>query len=187
MWTSNLIARAAFIVLIATSSLAFAQQQPPPSAGKTCEAFVKDFYDWYLRTDRAHSIWPYDLVMKAKPPVLGAELLSGLRAVDAEAAKEQDPGLDFEPILNTQDPGDTGDPPYLVRDVKEDGKVCHADVYNQWNGKTEKIVIPELRAENGRWIFTNFRYPNLPNQQGADLLSMIKRYLKPSKEAPKHP
>ena len=182
----NSILCLSLIVLISTStSVVFAQQQPPDSTGKTCEAFVKDFYGWYLRTDRAaypHGVWPYDLTMRAKPRLLSSELLSGLRAVDAQAHKNQDPGLDFEPILNTQDAGDPGDPPYVVRDVKVEGKVCRADVYSQWNGKVEKIVIPELRAENGRWVFTNFQYPNDPYPQTNNLVSQIKTYLKTSKQ-----
>lgn len=161
---------------------------------------MKEFYAWYLKTDRAvvppHGVWAYELTMKANPPLLSKELLSGLTAVDAEAAKAQDAGLDFEPILNTQDGGDPGDPPYLVRDVKVEGSVCRADVYSQYGGKIEKIVIPELRAENGRWVFTNFRYPNFPSDRNSNLVTMIGSYLKMSSaparprdagEAPKKP
>jgi len=183
---SSILCRSLIVLVSTSSGLVFAQQQPPDSVGKTCEAFVKDFYDWYLRTDRAvvppHGVWPYEIIMKAKPPLLSSELLSGLRAVDAEAHKNQDPGLDFEPILNTQDAGDPGDPPYFVRDVKQEGNKCRANVYSQYNGKTEKIVIPELRADNGRWIFTNFRYPNDPYPQTNDLVSQIKTYLKTAKQ-----
>lgn len=195
----TIFARCLLILLIAAAP-AFAQQKPPDSAGKTCEAFVKEFYSWYLRTDRAvvppHGVWPYELTMKAKPPALSADLLSGLRAVDAEAQKNQDPGLDFDPVLNTQDCGDPGDPPYLVQNVKVTGSICRADVYNQYGGKTEKIVIPELRAQNGGWVFTNFRYPNFTSDPNSNLVTMIKSYLKMSaapapppdaREGPKKP
>lgn len=179
--------RCFLILLIVTAPLAFAQQQPPQSAGKTCEAFVKEFYAWYLNADRTagpHGVWPYELTLKANPPLLSKELIYGLNAVDAEAAKAQDPGLDFEPILNTQDGGGPGDPPYLVRDVKVTEGVCRADVYSQYGGKAEKIVIPELRAENGRWIFTNFHYPDDRYPQTNNLINLIKSYLKMSKQQP---
>ena len=163
-----------------------AQQRPPDSSGRTCETFVKEFYAWYLPIAQAEMksrVDPLNLAQKARPAILSRELIQGLEAVDAEARKAQDPGLDFDPVLNSQDPGGPGDPPYQVRDVKVNGSTCKADVYYQArDGKTEKIVIPELRSGNGRWIFTNFHYPNTQFPESADLISMIKSYLKMSKQ-----
>ena len=176
----GIILQAAAILLLATSSPA--QTKAPDSNGKTCETFLKDFYAWYLPIAQAEierHVEPLDLTMKANPPVLSRELASGLEAVDAEVKKTGDAGLDFDPILNSQDPGGPGGPPYIVRDVKVEGKTCRANVYYQSiKGQTEKIVIPELEARNNRWIFTNFHYPNFPRDPNSNLLTIIKNYLK---------
>lgn len=102
----------AFIFL--TTHLAAAQQNPPDSTGKTCEAFAKEFYTWYLSAARAgvpHGVWPPELTLKAKPPVLSEELVRGINDVEAEAKRTQDAGLDFDPVLNSQDSGGPGNLP----------------------------------------------------------------------------
>jgi len=179
----GIILQAVSILLFATSSPA--QTKVPDSTGKTCEQFLKDFYAWYLPIAQAEierHVQPLDLTVRANPAVLSREIISGIEAVDAEAKKSGDAGLDFDPVLNSQDPGGPGDPPYIVRDVKVEGKICRADVYYQsTDGKTEKIVIPELQAQNNRWIFTNFHYPNFPKDPNSNLVTIIKNYLRDSK------
>lgn len=103
-------------LIFLSTPITIAQQKPPDSAGKTCEVFVKEFYAWYLNADRTatpHGVRPFELTLKASPPLLSKELLSGLNAVVAEAKRTQDAGLDVDPVLNTQDSGGPGDPPYL--------------------------------------------------------------------------
>jgi len=175
-------------VLLSTNpQIAAAQQKPPASAGKSCEAFVKEFYGWYLPIAQAEierHVDPLDLAVKANPPVLSRELIHGLEAVRAEETKTGDAGLDFDPVLNSQDPGDPGDPPYLIRDARVEGDICRADVYYQSrNGKSERIVVPELRTEHDHWIFTNFRYPNSSYPESGNLVSLIKNYLRLSTKA----
>jgi hypothetical protein len=183
MKKASRILRGVVILLVASSIRVTAQEKPPQSTGKTCETFLKEFYGWYLtksRTTPPHGVWPLEITLKSNPPILSAGLTRGINAVDAEANKSQDAGLDFDPVLNTQDSGGPADPPYLIRDVKVNAGVCRADVYYQsTDGKTEKIVVPELHAQNDRWIFTNFHYPNFPSDPNSNLVSIIKNYLKP--------
>jgi hypothetical protein len=177
-----LVLQSAVILLVAISSPVVAQTEPPESSGKTCEIFLKEFYGWYLTNDRStppHGAWALEITLKVHPLLLSDELTRGINAVEAEAKKSHDVGLDFDPILNTQDPGDPGDPPYLVRDVNVKAGACRADVYYQsTDGKVEKIVIPELHVQNDRWVFTNFYYPNFPQDPNSNLRSIIENYLK---------
>ncbi|MGB0066231.1 MAG: hypothetical protein WBP85_17450, partial [Terracidiphilus sp.] len=124
------------------------------SAELSCHRFVQDFYDWYV---------PIGIADKER---LMAELLPRkssfdqrlwqMLAADDEAQSHSDEivGLDFDPILNSQDPS----PKFIVKSVSvKDGR-CNAFVVGINEGVEEEHVIPELALFNGHWIFMNFRY-----------------------------
>jgi hypothetical protein len=115
-----------------------------------------------------------DLALKQRRFAFSPRLVRGVEAVEEDARRHQEAGLDFDWILNSQDPGDPGEPGYLVRNSVMSGNVCRADVSRQRpDGKGERIV-PELSFENGQWRFMNFHYPDSPDPQSENLLSIIK-------------
>jgi len=80
-------------------------------------------------------------------------------------------GLDFDPILNTQDPS----PKYLVNRVSMRGGHCNPVVVAVSHGVQGEDVMPELIRSNGRWIFVNFHYRSEDNGkvEDTDLLQML--------------
>jgi hypothetical protein len=150
---------------------------------------VKEFYAWYLpkvRTTDPRAELPLDRRLNDRHSAFNQTLIRWVSAVESEARRTHEAGLDFDPILNAQDPGDPGDPGYFVNNSSVADNVCRVDVYRSVSGgKIEKEVIPELNFEHGRWVFVNFHYPNIPFPQSDDLLSLIRAYLKPAQDGPK--
>ena len=100
----------AMLLAITMSSLAAQEKRVEPTK-QTCKAFVQEFYAWYLPKARDFArADPLDLALKERRSAFSAQIVKGLKEVDAEAARAQDPGLDFDPILNTQESGNPGDP-----------------------------------------------------------------------------
>ena len=154
---------------------------------QSCVAFVREFYAWYVPKARAENLDSMDAALKERRNAFSERLLKGLQDVDADAKRNQEAGLDFDWILNSQDPGDAGDPGYLVGNGRLNGNACRVDVSRQRpDGKGERIV-PELTFERGRWTFVNFHYPGSPYPQSENLLSMIKEYLTSVRQSPKKP
>jgi hypothetical protein len=152
----------------------------------SCHRFAQGFYDWYVSQvfkvgDREA---PWHVALKYEGDSFSRELARSLRASDAEAKAEGDPVLDFEPILNTQDPAEH----YVVRTVRVSHNQCLADVYGVWtrpvpnNGQTLNVVA-ELVSKKGRWVFVNFHYPGDGNYPSVDLLKILGAHYKdPQKE-----
>lgn len=104
--------------------------------------------------------------------------MRGLAQVEAKEKADKDAGLDFDPILNSQDPGNPGDS-YVVGKVAHKGEAYTVELYGVFSKKkTEKpLVMPELKLEHDRWIFINFHYPNGTSKQNDNLLTLIQNYL----------
>ncbi len=182
---SKKIAIWSFALFLSASYLLWAQEKSPQSSKESCRNFVQGFYDWYLPKVRVLSGDPLQDALKYKHSVFSRELLRGLAETKAREIADKDAGLDFDPILNTQDAGDPGDPPYSVRNVARKGDKYWADVYLS-DKKTEKPwVVAELMVDHGHWVFTNFHYPDSPYPQSENLLSLIRNYLAPRPGAPK--
>lgn len=107
---------------VAFSSVAFAlalpclvraQEKSAVENEASCRKFVQEFYDWYASKDRAPKVRPLDLVLKEKHAAFNAVLVKGLQDVLAEATANNDARLDFDPILNIQDPAY----PYVKRSL----------------------------------------------------------------------
>lgn len=147
----------------------------------SCHRFTQNFYDWYVpyvfkMGDREA---PWHLALKYRGDSFSRELARSLKASDAEAKAEGDPVLDFEPLLNTQDPAER----YVVRTVRISNNRCLADVNGVWsrpvpsNGDAPNVVA-ELVFEKGRWVFVNFHYPGSGNLPDIDLLKILGTYYK---------
>lgn len=141
-----------------------------PRAGQ-CEMasarkFVQAFYDWYApMAVKAPSL---DAVLKKKPSVLAPALAHALKEYLADETKSSGElvGLDFDPFLNSQDPVAR----YHVVSVKKEGKGYRVRVQSApMPGSTDTTsVVAEVARRNGKWCFTNFRYP-----EGSDLLKEL--------------
>jgi hypothetical protein len=94
-------------------------------------------------------------------------------------------GIDFDPILNSQDPCKR----YEVGKITRKGDNYWVEVYGVCSGKkSEKPdVIPELARIGGKWLFVNFHYENLMEEypQSGDLLAKLKILREERQKPPK--
>jgi hypothetical protein len=93
---------------------------------------------------------------------------------DAQAAAKSPGeivGLDFDPVLNSQDFAEK----YVPGKVTRNGRRFLVEVFSVSAGKRSEIpaVTPELRHEGGRWVFTNFVYK--VDGKTDDLLSLLRQ------------
>jgi len=150
----------------------------------SCRKFVQAFYDWYVPKAQDVHGDPLDLTLRRKPAPFSAELVRGLDRVEAESKADNDAGLDFDPVLNTQDPGDPGDSYVIVKATYRDG-ACSVELHSKFRNTSDvAIVVPELRFEQGRWVFVNFHYPDSTDKRSENLRNLIKNYLAPSPTSP---
>lgn len=73
---------------------------------------------------------------------------------EAQSKSNEIVGLDFDPILNTQDPSSK----FIVRSTSVKSGRCKAAVIGVNQGVEDEHVMPELVYSNGRWVFVNFYY-----------------------------
>jgi hypothetical protein len=169
--------------LIVVSVLAIACQQSVraqriTTAGtkniKSVRRFVQDFYDWYApkaATDTPGGAW--EMAIKAKSSAFEPKLLQALRedvATQAKAAGEL-VGLDFDPLLDSQDPEGR----YVVGNASRRGRIYLVSIYSVPKGKTppKAAVVAELEVQNGRWRYINFLYSG--NQNLLSILKALKK------------
>lgn len=155
-------------------------QKPPQHLEISCLHFTQDFYSRYVKSvfEKPHS-------KSAEDPLLAAlnyeghpfshELEQGLRKVKAEEKSSHEAILDFDPILNSQDPADH----YVVRKITEKNGHYWAEVYGIWSRPPSGLgtgpqVVAELVFEKGRWMFVNFHYPDSTDPRNESLLSMLR-------------
>jgi hypothetical protein len=108
---------------------------------------------------------------------LSPKLLHYLKMEEDVQKKEEDPGLDFDPYLNTQDPS----PKFLVNSVYVSGNRCDALVHGYDRGQQHEEIMPELSRTNGGWVIENFHYrfdmhDGKPPQDD-NLIHMLREYL----------
>jgi len=138
-------------------------------ATQSVRQFVEAFYDWYVPKALSSSPGPpWGAALQARPSSFSTELAYLLRKAIREQAQTKGAisGLDFDPFLSTQDPDDH----YNVGNVVKKGESYWVSIYG---GSAERSQSPALVAEvkraDGRWQFTNFRYPS-----GKDLVSLLR-------------
>jgi hypothetical protein len=117
-------------------------------------AFVQEFYDWYTPI-AASEKYRLTVSLSAKRLSFAPELWKMLVADDtAQSKADEIVGLDFDPILNTQDPSSR----FIVKGAKVENGRCNADVVGINQGAEDEHVMPELVLTNGHWVFVNFHY-----------------------------
>ena len=148
-----------------------AQVKSGQEVTESLRGFVQDFYDWYVPKALSDNVGPaWNLALQTKSSAFSLQLVQSLREDSAAQtkAKKQIVGLDFDPFLNSQDPGEH----YEVGKIRQQGESYWVDIHSVWSGKKEKnpSVVAELIPKNGSWIFVNFHY-----QEGGDLLAILKK------------
>jgi hypothetical protein len=156
-----------------------AQAKDAQKTPASLRGFVQGFYDWYVPKalgDNAGPAW--DLVLRSRSSDLSPQLVQALREdLTAQAkAKGEIVGLDFDPFLNSQDPGER----YEVGTITPKDGGYRVEIHGVWSGKKhEKTdVVAVVVQKNGRWLFVNFDYP-----EGRDLLAVLKS-LRESRQKP---
>jgi hypothetical protein len=165
-------------LLLSTSCLQ--AQKETQGDEKSCLHFAQAFYNWYVmevfKDFKANvGIAPWHAALKYRGDPFSSELSRALIQSDAEAKAEGDPVLDFDPILNSQDPAER----YVVRTVtRKDGHYL-VEVYGVWSrpvpdqGQGPQVVA-EMTFKDGHWQFVNFHYPNYTNPNNENLLSILR-------------
>jgi hypothetical protein len=137
----------------------------------SCRKFVGEFYAWYLA--RGKNTDPLRVALRRKRANFSPELIRRLNEDYGAAAKSPNEivGLDGDPVLNSQDFADK----YITGSVAQKDNRFLVDVFSITAGKRSEIpaVTPELRHQNGLWVFTNFHYKI--DGKSDDLLSLLKR------------
>jgi hypothetical protein len=147
----------------------------------SCRAFVQKFYDWYVpitdsRNDR------FTVMLRPRRSSFNPTLWRMLVSDDeAQSRASEIVGLDFDPIVNSQDPS----PEFKVVSATITGNQCRALVIGFNHGVREERVTPELTHSDGLWIFVNFHYRFDVNGkwQDGDLIQILKD-LRKSRAAP---
>lgn len=146
-------------------------QGEPTVEQASCRKFVGEFYAWYAAHDKNGD--PLRAALRRWKPNFSPELVRRLKEDARAAAKSPNEivGLDFDPVLDTQDPAER----YVPGKVTRRGRQFLVDVHSIASGKRSEVpaVTPELTHEHGRWIFTNFRYT--VDGKTDDLLSILSR------------
>jgi hypothetical protein len=104
--------------------------------------------------------------------VLSAHLTQLLKKSDAEERRSDDAGIDFDPILNSQDPGDR----YEARRITLRGGRCFAEAYSHYSEArredfSKPDVVAELAPQDRKWQFVNFHYPNAEYPASENMIS----------------
>jgi hypothetical protein len=136
---------------------------------KSCGEFVQDFYNWYVvKLMEKHTGPAFALALQYKSQLFSPELFRYLKE-DIDAQQKVTGvivGIDFDPFLACQDPGER----YIVGDIVRKNDIYLVDIYEVVSGT--EAQKPSLKAElslrDGQWIFVNFHY------RKTDLLSVLK-------------
>lgn len=151
----------------------------PSATMAAAQDFTQKFYDWYVKQDaQDDNDSAEDIALKTKPRYFDAGLMKALKEDLAAAAKSPDEivGLDFDPIMNTQDTCG----PYKTGKVTQEGDTYRVEVFGTCTPEKpgQPDVIPALTQVQGAWIFVNFYYPG-----NGDLLTVLQD-LKKEREHP---
>jgi hypothetical protein len=170
--------------LVLSTPLLQAQQSAQDSQG-SCLQVAQAFYDWYVaevfkQFKAGDGKAPWHAALKYKGNQFSPELTWALLESDAEAKDDGDPVLDFDPILNSQDPAER----YVVRTVTRRKGHYWAEVYGIWSRpapEQEKRpqVIAEMIFRDNRWQFVNFHYPDNTSPDNESLLSILRYRYRP--------
>lgn len=167
--TKTSLRRALCLVAIFAVAMFSSLKLGAQSTSSQARAFVSQFYNWYVPQalqDRAEPTWR--IALKKKGEEFAPPLVRLLRADSTAQDKCEDlVGLDFDPFLNSQDPAQH----YEVGEITHEGSIYKAEIYSVQAGQrgSKPDVSASLERSDGRWMFTNFYYPD-----GGDLVTMLK-------------
>jgi Protein of unknown function (DUF3828) len=172
------------LLLLSCASLA---QQPSSNSGTakaanetvaSCRRFVQSFYDWY----KGKAGTNFEAALRDKRSAFDPELFKALQEdIQAQAKVPGEiVGLDFDPIVNSQDPCER----YVVGSVTRKGDNYKVQVFGVCSGKknAKPDVTAELATKDGQWQFTNFHYTY--DSGPSSLLAILES---PRKEREQHP
>lgn len=103
---------------------------------------------------------------------------------EAQSHSNEIVGLDFDPILNSQDPSSK----FIVKSASVRGDRCNPAVVGINQSVEDEHVAPELVLFNGRWVFVNFRYESWVAgklRRSGDLLQALKDWANERARIPK--
>jgi len=175
------------MVLVAALGTAACHRAPGPDARKASAAadstlgapaadtaaasatrFAQAFYDWYrARGDE------FEGAVRDSPAAFEPSLLQAIKAdLEAQArSPDEVVGLDWDPILNTQDPCD----PYRVQGTTRRGDTVLVSVQGTCADREPQVgpdVIAEIGRDGGRWVFLDFRHGGDAGSLRQDLLRL---------------
>ena len=144
--------------------------QDQDATSRSVRDFVQQFYSWYVpEALKEHKGPAWDLALQYR----GADFDNGLARLlmndsAAQARCEELVGIDFDPLLNTQDPVER----YAVGRISQAGPRYRAEIYAVDSGKPGERadVSAEVVNKNGHWKFVNFLYPD-----GTNLVDILKK------------
>ena len=147
---------------------------PTASQSDSVKAFVQTFYDWYVPLAlKPQDGFSYEIVLKQKPDYFSPALRQALKE-DLDAS-EKNPdyivGLDFDPILASQDPCEH----YITGTVRQTGKNYEIDVSCLDSNRDKPDLIAEVMQQASSWVFINFIYPADGSVHKSDLLALLKK------------
>ncbi len=132
-------------------------------------AVARDFYKWYVPfTNSGKNNTGWDTALRTKRASFDAALIRLLDAdLKASAAnKDEIVGHDGDPFLNTQDPCERYDIGPATTKVVSVLVQILATCQGKRDAKAD--VTAELRQLQGKWVFTNFHYPD-----GGNLIALL--------------
>lgn len=164
----SLLARVLAVLVCVLSVQANSLANIQATVGVSPLSFARNFYGWYTRIARSDTPRPWDTAVRLREAQFEPELVRLLKEdAIAQSRCREIVGIDFDPILNTQDPAER----------YELGKLVHKkhqyfiDIYAVADGARSKMpdVTAVFVSQGGHYFFVNFLYPN-----GGDLLSTLK-------------
>lgn len=138
--------------------------------------FVEDFYKWYVPLTQKDSIGDaFYLAIEKKPESFDPEFVSLLkREIEFQRSNPGEiPVVNYDPFLLIQDIPDT----FLIDSIDLSNGIYRIVVSAKIGGESVKTVTPKVINKNGKWIFSDFCFPN-----GDSLFEILKSNTKPSKE-----
>lgn len=169
------------LAVMALPALMHAQNKDSASTEDSCRLFAQEFYDWYLpnthiKQAKMNHMPALQFALKNRRAAFDPDLVRLLDEGKAQAQRDGEPFLDFDPILNSQDPAAR----YVVdKTTLKDGH-CSAEVYGESSGKKsdKPDLVAELTCKDGHWFFADFYYPNAEHPDSKSLLRMLRFLLK---------
>jgi Protein of unknown function (DUF3828) len=164
--------RATLVFVAATLCMIAGAQAQPGDPSAAARTFVQQFYGWYVPLITSPKGAPeWDIVLTKAQQNLDPGLYRALKA-DDDAQKKvpgEVVGLDFDPFLNSQDPGTR----YTVGKITASHGGFLVEVRDAGMKSKEPDVIANVARQDGRWVFVDFLYPG-----NGDLLGVLRNLAK---------